>query len=74
MIQPACEVDFNDLLEYDTDVHVFPHQAFLEKWISARNCHASVAISDNGRVVGYTVVRTTLKRGDAWMEDWSTLC
>ena len=65
-IQPACEVDFNDLLEYDTHVHVFPRQAFLEKWISAPNCHASVAISDNGRVVGYTVVRTTLKKGDGW--------
>ena len=66
MIQPACEVDFNDLLEYDTHVHVFPRQAFLEKWISAPNCHASVAITDNGRVVGYTVVRTTLKKGDGW--------
>jgi hypothetical protein len=65
-IQPASEVDFNDLLEYDTHVHVFPRQAFLEKWISAPNCHASVAISDNGRVVGYTVVRTTLKREDGW--------
>ena len=25
-----------------------------------------MAISDNGRVVGYTVVRTTLKKGDGW--------
>ena len=65
-IQPASEVDFNDLLEYDTHVHVFPRQVFLEKWISAPNCHASVTISDKGRVVGYTVVRTTLKRGDGW--------
>jgi hypothetical protein len=65
MIQPASEVDFHDLLEYDTHVHVFPRQSFLEKWISAPNCHASVAISD-GRVVGYTVVRTTLKSGDGW--------
>ena len=65
-IQPASKVNFNDLLEYDTRIHVFPRQAFLEKWISAPNCHASVAISDNGRVVGYTVVRTTLKREDGW--------
>ena len=65
MIQPASEVDFHDLLEYDTHVHVFPRQSFLEKWITAPNCHASVAISD-GRVVGYTVVRTTLKSGDGW--------
>ena len=65
-IQPASEVDFNDLLEYDTHVHVFPRQAFLEKWISAPNCHASVAISDNGRVTGYTVVCTTFKREEGW--------
>ena len=65
MIQPASEVDFHDLLEYDTHIHVFPRQFFLEKWISAPNCHALVAISD-GRVVGYTVVRTTLKSGDGW--------
>ena len=55
-----------DLLKYDTEVHVFPRQSFLEKWISAPNCHASVAINDSGRVVGYTVVRTTLRSGDGW--------
>ena len=65
-IQPASEVDFNDLLEYDTHVQVFPRQAFLEKWIFAPNCHASVAIRNDGKIVGYTVVRTTLKRGDGW--------
>ena len=65
-IQPATKVNFNDLLEYDTHVHVFPRQAFLEKWISAPNCHASVAIRNDGKIVGYTVVRTTLKRGDGW--------
>ena len=65
-IQPASEVDFNDLLEYDIHVHVFPRQAFLEKWISAPNCHASVAVSNDGKIVGYTVVRSTLKRGDGW--------
>ena len=65
-IQPASEVDFNDLLEYDTDVHVFPRQSFLEKWISAPNCHALVAVSNDGRVVGYAIVRMTLKKGDGW--------
>ena len=65
-IQPASEVDFNNLLEYDIHVHVFPRQAFLEKWISAPNCHASVAVSNDGKIVGYTVVRSTLKRGDGW--------
>ena len=66
MIQPVSEVDFNDILQYDTNVHVFPRQAFLEKWISAPNCHASVAINEDRRVVGYTVVRTTLKSEDGW--------
>ena len=65
-IQPASKVDFNDLLEYDTAVNVFPRQAFLEKWISAPNCHASVAICGDGKIVGYTVVRSTFKRGDGW--------
>ena len=65
-IQPVSEVEFNDLLKYDTHVNVLPRRAFLEKWISAPNCHASVAISDSGRVVGYTVVRTTFKKGDGW--------
>ena len=66
MIQPASEVDFQNLLRYDTEVHVFQRQSFLEKWITAPNCHASVAISDNGRVVGYIVIRTTLKREEGW--------
>ena len=65
-IQPASEVDFHDLLEYDTAVHVFPRQAFLEKWISAPNCHASVAFRGDGKIVGYIVVRSTFKRGDGW--------
>ena len=65
-LQPPPEVDFNDILQYDTNVHVFPRQSFLEKWISASNCHASVAINEDRRVVGYTVVRTTLKREDGW--------
>ena len=64
-IQPGSEVNFNDLLEYDTNVQMFSRQAFLEKWISAPNAHGLVAVRD-GKVVGYTVIRTTLRREDGW--------
>ena len=65
-IQPASEVAFHDILEYDTSIHVFGRQLFLEKWISAPNSRAFVTIDDKGKVVGYAVVRTTLKQGDGW--------
>ena len=68
-IQPASEVKFHDILTYDTSVHLFSRQSFLEKWISAPNCHAYVATSEKGAVVGYVVVRTTLSttfREDGW--------
>ena len=70
-IQPASEVKFHDLLAYDTSVHLFPRQSFLEKWISAPNCHSYVATNEKDAVVGYAVVRTTLSR--TFKEDgWST--
>ena len=65
-IQPASEVAFRDILEYDTSVHAFGRQLFLEKWISATNSRAFVTTDDKGKVVGYAVVRTTLKQGDGW--------
>ena len=36
-VQPASEVAFHDILEYDTSIHVYGRQLFLEKWISAPN-------------------------------------
>ena len=65
-VQLASEIVFCDILEYDTSVHVFARQSFLEKWISAMNSRAFVATNDKGKVVGYVVVRTTLKQGDGW--------
>ena len=65
-IQPASEVDFNDLFEYDTSVYAFPRKSFLAKWISATNSRAFVATDNRGKVSGYIVVRTTLKQGDGW--------
>ena len=65
-IQPAFEVEFRDILEYDTSVHAFARQSFLEKWTSATNSRAFVATDNKGKVVGYIVVRTTLKQGDGW--------
>ena len=51
---------------------MFPREkwisAFVKKWISAPNCHVSksVAVRDNGRVVGYPLVCRTLRRRDGW--------
>ena len=66
VIQPVSEVSFNDLLEYDTSVGVYPRLAFLKQWTSAPNSYAFVATNDERRVVGYTVVRKTLRPQDGW--------
>ena len=60
-IQPATEVLFSDLLQYNTAIEVYPRPAFLEKWISAPNCYAFAATNAKGAVVGYTVVRKILR-------------
>ena len=65
-IHPISKVQFHNLLKYDTSAHVFPRQSFLEKWVFAPNCFASVALNDTGDVVGYAVVRTTLRKEDGW--------
>jgi hypothetical protein len=65
-IQPASKVDFNDIFEYDTSVYVFPRKTFLTKWISASNSRAFVATDNREKVVGYIVVRSTLKQEDRW--------
>ena len=65
-IQPVCQVEFQDLLDYDTSIHVFPRRSFLEKWVFAPNCRAYAATNDNGEIVGYVVVRTTIKQEEGW--------
>ena len=65
-IQPACEVPFHDILDYDTSVHVYARPSFLKKWISAPNCFSYAATDHNGSVLGYTVVRSTFRPEDGW--------
>ena len=65
-IQPASKLQFGKLLDYDTSVHVYARSSFLEKWISAPNSYSYAATNDDGAVVGYTVVRRTLREEDGW--------
>ena len=65
-IHPPSEKLFPEIFEYDTHVNVFPRHSFLKEWIFASNCYASVALDDDGIVVGYAVVRTTLREEEGW--------
>ena len=65
-ILPAVDVPFKNILEYDTHIYSFSRQRFLEKWLVAPNSHAYVAVSNTGRVVGYAVVRTVLRKEEGW--------
>ena len=65
-IKPAIHIPFQTLLEYDTSVHVYASPSFLERWISAPNCHSYAALNDDGQVEGYAVVRTAFRNEDGW--------
>ena len=65
-IEPPTKSLFPAILEYDTEVHVYPRPSFLEKWVFAPNCYCSVAIDTNGCVVGYGVVRKTQGNVSGW--------
>jgi hypothetical protein len=65
-VTPLSKPVFSAVFNYDTSVHIYPRRSFLEKWVFAPNCHSSVAIDGDGKVVGYGVVRTTLRDGDGW--------
>jgi hypothetical protein len=60
---PPSKPLFPALLDYDTQVHVYPRPLFLEKWVFAPNCFCSIAVNNSGGVVGYGVIRTTLGEG-----------
>ena len=60
-ILPASKAKFEDVLKYDAQVYGFSRDRFLEKWLSAPNCHAFVALDKEERVTGYTVVRTIFR-------------
>lgn len=66
IISPASDTQFGDLLAYDTSVHVYTRLAFLRKWIFAPNCYSYIATCDKSSVLGYAVVRTTLRPEDGW--------
>ena len=66
VIKPAVQVPFKELLEYDTSVHVYARQSFLEKWISAQNCYSYAALNQEGQVVGYAFVRSLFQKEDGW--------
>jgi hypothetical protein len=65
-IQNANDIPFSHLVKYDTSVHIHARPYFLEKWLYAPNCHSYVATASSGSVVGYAVVRTTLRPEDGW--------
>ena len=64
---PETQVLFDELLKYDTSVHVYARPSFLEKWISAPNCLSYAAVSQEGCVTGYAVVRTAGRKEDGWI-------
>ena len=65
-VKLATQVPFDELLKYDTSVHVYARPLFLEKWNSAPNCLSYAAVSQEGCVIGYAVVRTALRKEDGW--------
>ena len=62
----ANEIPLAKILAYDARFFNFDRHLFLEKWISAPNCHSFAAIDSSGSVVGYSVVRSTLWKENGW--------
>ena len=62
----ANEIPFTKIMEYDAPFHNFDRFSFLRRWMFAPNCHSYVATDSSGSVVGYSVVRSTLRPGDGW--------
>ena len=65
-IDPVIEVDFEDVLEYNTSVYGFERYSFLQKWVTSSNSWGCVATNDEGKVVGYAIVRTTHPQDQWW--------
>ena len=65
IVSPSQQI-FSSLFQYDTAVNTFQRCSFLKGWVFAPNCHCSVAIDNLGKVVGYGVVRSTLRKEDGW--------
>ena len=54
------DVDFQDLLQYDTTVFGYSRPGFLSQWLRIQGSHVRVATNNEGCIVGYTVVYPTL--------------
>ena len=65
-ILPVSSVQFHEIVEYDTSIYGFSRETFLQKWLYASNSHSYVATDEEGKVSGYVVVRTALKRDEGW--------
>jgi len=50
------DVDFNDVVAYDTELHTVPRPVYLSNWAQHDCANGYVALK-SGRVVGYGIVR-----------------
>ena len=63
VIKPISEVDFDNLLIYDSSVFGVPRRSFLKKWIAVSSACGWAATNNQGDVIGYIVIRKTVKDG-----------
>ena len=64
-IMSISKTFLDTVIDYDSSIHAFSRRNFLEKWIFAPNSHSFVALN-NGKIVGYVVVRSVIKSEQGW--------
>ena len=64
IIKPIQEIDFDNLLMYDSSVFGASRRSFLKKWITVPNARGWAATNNQGDVIGYIVIRKTVKDED----------
>ena len=62
----ARDIPLAKIAVYDSRFYNFDRYSFLQRWIYAPNCHSFAAVNSSGSVVGYSVVRSTLRQEDGW--------
>ena len=62
-IKPLSEIDFDQLITYDSSVFGALRSSFLKKWIGVPSACGWAATSSQGELVGYIVIRKTVKDG-----------
>lgn len=55
-IVPLKDVNFNDVIAYDTEIQTLPRPVYLSMWAQHSSANGYVALK-SGRVVGYGVLR-----------------